>query len=858
MKTQFALKPTVGLGLNDDSLGKLDVSNSTFYIYKNNETYRIFDSGESAERIKFTNSPRLGISALVSPPTVTVEVSNVYASSFCAIFTTTGAETYSLLLDSLIAVPVTGLHGNVVTCVVWKNVGESNFEFICGCQNGKVFSVVFENKREKSCRLIAEFSGTRIVAIAINQGFVYVSTPTCLYSVSSQSTLLSESPTSLLTNSFSTDHPDGNIFWLNSVGIVAIHDSTWASLIVPHSLVQQISPSSIISKPIKEVENRILKPIYFKTSNFHFIIVYEGGKICLVSKIAPGPAISTINNSKIIGLVQDSGTRTMYAYSQKRVFEIVLTNEASDAWIHYMKKHNFAKALGAANSSAERGFILCAEADFVYTTTKQLNVCAELYGKALVEDQSAVDLIDVIVKLGPDKPSLLAFLIHKLDLAGIGCTATATTLTVQVNVLFIYCCELFIELILQQDGNGHRETFLKFVKDKYSQLDIECIRTVYDLLESVGLFDELVSIAELVGDMATAIRMDLQRGNFSAILDRLHAQQNYEQEKSIIDDTSPILFRFCPSSFVALLKKRNYHPDEFLSVLAGASCLTAEHRVAAIAFLKYSLIERQLSVTSQTCNTLVQLVALTKDDPETSLITLIEAIYQQVYFDYEFTMRRIIEEKFIRAEIVLLSLFDAFLDSVSKALEMGYVDLAKTCAWKSHNRNTRRKCWLLILQHQHAANGDEKVLLDLYHECKSVVDLDDLLLLCPEGVPPEEVCDLVLTLQKGQEELTAEINGYEEALKLIRNDLNSDPNTCIILLQSQKCHLCFELVYTENFVAFNCSHCFHTQCLAGAMIGNTTSCCCLCSESSLLLKQMFEPFVDPAIDNSDEWAIQTP
>lgn len=848
MKTQFGLKPFKTF---DSPVAHVAVSSRTFYTaHANGEVVRMFSNSES-EKIKFTLAAG-AMSSFMAPSAVKVEVSRIYASPFHVLFSTTGMDTFYLALDSTTAIPITKMHGNVVTCLSWideHRIGESNFELIAGCQNGKVFKIVFEAKKEKSAYIVADFSNSRIVDIvSISQNSFYVSTSTCLFQVTSGSSpmLVCECPVPSLNNKLRMQE---NIYWINPVGIVQIIDAQIAN-VTTHSV---ITPGANVL------------PLDFVTTPFSHIVLYEGGKVCVVSKIAPGPFIATVSHSQALGFLSDNADS--YLYSAQRMYQVMLTNESSDAWIYHVKNRNFAKALESTVVKSQRAYVLRAEADFLITNSKDsLEICAELYGKALAEDQVSTDSIldEIIVKLSPNKQSLLSFLMRKLDLTGANSYSTDSDLVVQVNVLFMYCCQLFIALMLETDSPLVKNAFLTFVEDKHTSLDIECIRTLTELLESVGLFDELVKVAELTGDLTTAIRIDLQRGNFLGIMDRLDRS---ESMVSLIPDLSSVLFRFCPTRFIAFLIKVDADPEPLItSVLAFSGALTPKHKEEASKFIYHCLASRA-SCSVNLLNALICLIA--EPATEEELISLLESVASKPYFDSEFAMRRIRFMKLVKTEIVLLSLCGCFLDATRMALTHSYMDLAKSCAWRSRNSNTRSKCWLLVIKH---LGSSVETIMDLFHESECVTVVDVLPILANVGadsiaVVKDEVTELVESLTKNRLELSKDIKDYQEALQLIRKDLNETPNTCLVLSHSQQCHICFELVYTEKFVAFNCSHCFHSECLKDAMaskligVANVEqvieSACCLCSDS-LLMDQMFQPFIDPSLDADaiQAWAIR--
>jgi hypothetical protein len=314
-----------------------------------------------------------------------------------------------------------------------------------------------------------------------------------------------------------------------------------------------------------------------------------------------------------------------------------------------------------------------------------------------------------------------------------------------------------------------------------------------------------------------------------------------------------------------MVLKRHECTDHVLSALAMAGALSREHMEQAVLLLKHWLVSGHQSISSSVFQLLFSLLGALGD--ESSVSAIIESHYTHVAFDFLFALRTTKQYKMTNAETVLLSVMGVHVEATLKALACGDVELAKSCAWRSPNENARRTCWRAIL-----AQTNPNEILSLLQDSE-VLEVTDVLPLltsadCAE-IKPEIDAEIMVTETK-QDELRKQMKHYQEALALIRKDLNSKPNECILLSHSQKCDVCFHLVFSERFVAFNCGHCFHEGCLREALTKRTMSLkseeekmqimssnCCLCGHKSLLMEQLFEPFVDPAVDAAriEAWTI---
>jgi hypothetical protein len=155
-----------------------------------------------------------------------------------------------------------------------------------------------------------------------------------------------------------------------------------------------------------------------------------------------------------------------------------------------------------------------------------------------------------------------------------------------------------------------------------------------------------------------------------------------------------------------------------------------------------------------------------------------------------------------------------------------------------------------------------------------VLDITDLLPLIPIdageaiGSIKDEIDKEIRATSSQFEKSKTDIDNYQQALELIRKDMAYKPNECVLLSHSQKCDICFRLLFSERFLAFNCGHCFHEECLKEVLTGRLVGIredqmaaisanCCMCGHNSLLLDQLFEPFIDPSVDAAaiDAWTI---
>ena len=309
MKTQFTLKPFKLVDPAGPSIVTAGGSNGSFLVsLAGGEVQRIFPS-QNCETEKIRVGSR-------------ESVVGVYVSVFHAVLATSGADTFYLPLTSTTAIALPRLKASVVTCLAWgEESDESTAKFFVGCQNGKVFSVIIEAKKEKFVSLLCEFP-ERLVDILVVGSACYLSTSNSLFKVGlggGSPVLICESPVASLSNKLVAED-SSQIHWLTAVGIVTVA-ADLSHTVLAHSTI--LSVRAPVCKPEGEVH--VFTPKSLVVTEFHFVVLYEEGKLAVVSKIAGGAAVSVLATAQFgskLSLLCE-GRNSVYVYSDKRVFQMV-------------------------------------------------------------------------------------------------------------------------------------------------------------------------------------------------------------------------------------------------------------------------------------------------------------------------------------------------------------------------------------------------------------------------------------------------------------------------------------------------------------------------------------------------------
>jgi len=860
--TNFTIKPVRAINETSVPIVAVTAAASCFHVaYSNGELARVFpeqDSNKQVDKIKFSNPPTTTslMSSFGASSLVKVDIACLFtsASAYHTLVGSSAGEVYHLTLDSSQAVCVSKLSGNVVTAVWWiDEVVQGAAELIVGTQSGKLFQVTLEHKKETILKQIGEISSDRIVDIIFfaQTSQLLVSTASAVYLFAGLSAgkpaLIFESPEPCINcKLIISGSKNLNVSWLSGVAVVTFNlPSASVQAVVPHSVTLGVQSASLVSKKNSGFS---VKPRGLAVTDLHYIVQFEA-RIVLVSRISLLP-VASATTSAYSPLFSSSSSKLVFAFSEWKVFQISIGNEALDAWKHWLKRRKYPAALAATSVKAERAFILKHEADFLLDSSDLASTrAADLYAQAMKEDYFFIETYfnEIVARLEKvDKGALLQFLAARMDLSFASSEDSEQREVVQMSVLFIYCVNLFVDRLMEQDI---RSEFYSFVELRHASLDRQCIETMFELLESVGLFQELVHVAHLVGDQETAVRIDLELGNYEAIIKRFSSNRGILDEELVLK-LSPLLFRFCPEEFCAFLleNSKSLSIAKFVPALASCGALTRLHKDQAVLVLSHAL-----EPNKELTNLLIQVSCEIGSDE--SVAHLIESVHSTAFFDPEFALRCIKHFGFQKAEAVFLSVTGLDLEATKLALKIDQDDIAFSCAYRSAKVETRRVCWLEILRNFAArTDASAEKLIKVFRDSE-VLEITDLLpLIGNVDLVQKEIREQVEAIQAKGQATRAEISNYQDALKLIRSDMVTKSNECVILGHSQKCDICFKLVFSEKFIAFNCGHCFHQECAKEALAKRINAIpeksCCLCGSESLLLDQLFEPFVDPALDSA--------
>ena len=784
-----------------------------------------------------------------------VEIARIFMqpSAAHALIVAKSAESFLITLEDGKVAPLPKLSRLVAESVDWADAGA-----LIGTQSGQLCYFSFD---QKQFRIVAELSGgQKFLALASTAIFgkttsrsFFAASQKYLFSFSSPSVedlsvaraaefLFSEAPVEHRTSQLVVSD-SGELFWLNGAATVLIAEGS-VKRTLPHSRFFGEVPKS------------------FALTDFHLIYLLENRAV-LVSRIS-FEAVSSLslphaNFGQLRSSIISDGNEH-YLFSDRKFFQIQIANETAQNWKLFLAQRNFQAALTAAATAAQRATVLKAHGA-ERLAAGDFRQAADLLAK--IPDEF-LDFEQVCLQFMGERniPALLLYLQTRLRSA-----STA----VQASAIFVWCVELLARMIDSADGeeiSRSRDALRAFVSERMGALDRTVIRVCYEVLESYGLTSEISWLAESAGDFEVAVSLALEfDGDYEGVLSRLRENSKIAAERKlkIAAQYSPLFFKFCPSQFVDFLlaHAKNLDPAPFLP-----SALSAGPQ--GLRFIDGCMHHK----TSDLFRVAITLKTASSDESE--IVSFIEAHARDTLFDRKFAERACKDHP--RALVALQAISGRADLAVKTALSVNDVSLAIKSVVRADDICMRRRLWLEICKS--VSKDGVSPVLEIFHQAKGDIELSEVLKLLPEGTPIEavkkEISRMVDDWKEKSEKLATEIEGHQKALELIKDDLRTAPERCVLLGQDQQCELCRLPLYTKRFFAFICGHCYHIDCMTSFHFARVapqvreamqklddrrleeriSSDCCLCGDS-FLLESVFTPLVDEERDREelDAWAV---
>ncbi|KAG7401490.1 Vacuolar protein sorting-associated protein 18 like protein [Phytophthora boehmeriae] len=575
-------------------------------------------------------------------------------------------------------------------------------------------------------------------------------------------------------------------------------------------------------------------PISMAVTQYHVILLFAR-QVQVVSKLSGVVVMEESFESRVgnvHGISVDETFNTVWIHSNRRILEVVITDEDRNVWKLFLSKavlgngddRDFEQALGVCRNGWERQRVLTAQADKLFDKG-EFDRAAVIYAKTTRSfEEVALKFLEK-----ETRDSLLLFLLQKLKSLG-------SEEKTQQTVLCSWIVELFLDKfnVLKgsaQDVDAHANLlfeFKQFLQDQKSHLDPA---TTFNLISSHGRPDELVFYATLIEDYEKVITYHVDRGEYGAAIELLRSVETSKVEELWYKYSPELIIHKPKEVYEAWLEAATLNPTRLIPSIvrhvhqksggvAGdpASNTTKSRSVLdmAIRFLKFAIKQGNRDPTIH--NYLLFLLA--KHPDERLLISFLRKKHNGKHlFDIAFALRLCTQNEKNRACIYIYSAMGLYQDAVEKALQVD-VKIAKEMASMPEDDETRKKLWTLIAKHTIDAGGEIKDAMNILKE-SGLLKIEDILPFFPDFVLindfKKEICESLEVYNDRIEQLKEEMQDYTQSAELIRADMQKLRKRCAVVSGNQRCELTGQNILGKEFYLFPCSHAFHAGALRQEM-----------------------------------------
>ncbi|KAF5280506.1 hypothetical protein FQA39_LY18028 [Lamprigera yunnana] len=571
-------------------------------------------------------------------------------------------------------------------------------------------------------------------------------------------------------------------------------------------------------------------PIACVLTEFHILLAYSDTikGISLLNKELVYEDNYNEAFGRLINIVSDLITGTIWAVAENAVFRFKVTKEERNVWHIYCENKEFELAKKySSNNPVHYNHVLIKEADMFFEEGKFLESAK---GYALAQsgfEEVCLKLIQV-----NKRDALKTFLCQKLE------TFTPQDKT-QITLIVIWVVELYLNELEEMRIEDKEQTTKYFEVQKDFQAflalpnvceRIKCIKsTIYDLMASHGDKMNSIQLTIVHKDFEKLIRQHIYKNSFHEALDVLKSQNN----KDLFYQFAPILMQEIPKFIVKALIEQgaNLIPIKLLPALA--TCDGELHSKEIITYLEFC-IDKLLNTEHAIHNLLVSLYA--KYDSGKLMVYLDKQGQDitMVNYNVHFALRLCQEKKLTNACVQLSALLGLWESALDLALTIS-VDLAKQYANmpQQNDLELRKKLWLKIAQHVVSEKNDIQQAMEFLEECE-LLRIEDILPFFSDFVTidhfREAICKSLKVFSEffcsshlkifcfkeynnHIQDLQDEMEEATQSADLVRKEIQSFRNRFSFINCSDVCEICKLTLIVRPFYLFPCNHKFHNDCL---------------------------------------------
>jgi hypothetical protein len=522
------------------------------------------------------------------------------------VISTTQGENYYLHTQSRTPKPLARLKGVQIESIAWNpsQPTASTREILIGASDGNIYetyiepSTEFYRREEKYLKTLYNVQDGPVVGLSVEISSdvrsVLVATPTRLLlfvgkggrqdSASIYPRLLeretpvvhhlkdaTSGPSTLVTitepaDASLSESAQENVFaWLNSQGVLhgdfaalvqTAETSPFApAKLLPKSIIPPSQTSGGRNKPSLEPVSSI------SLTQFHILHLVEGRVVAinrLDGSLVYDQLVLEPGNAPL-GLYADHKKNTYWLFTQREIFEVVVTDEARDVWKIMLRNEQFDAASRYAKTAVQKDAVATASGDHL-VSRHRFSEAAAVYGRSTKPfEEVALTFIDQ-----GEQDALRKYLLTKLSVLKRSSTMQRIMVASWLVELFMAKLNLLDDTIsakaeiseaapianVQEDLPSMRREFQEFVTKYKSDLDR---KTTYELISSHGREEELLYFANVIDDYNYVLSYWVQRERWQEAMSVLKKQTDPE----IFYQYSSVLMTHVAVELVEVMMRQN-------------------------------------------------------------------------------------------------------------------------------------------------------------------------------------------------------------------------------------------------------------------------------------------------------------
>lgn len=298
-------------------------------------------------------------------------------------------------------------------------------------------------------------------------------------------------------------------------------------------------------------------PISFILSEFHALLLFFDhiSAISLLNYQVVYEEYFTIEEyGKLLDIIHDKKTNSVYAYTNKFIFRYKITNEHRNVWRLYTEKNEFELAKKyCLDNPAHMDLILCKQAELLFAQKQYIN-SAEIYSTT----QTSFEEVCLKFLTTNQNNALMIYLRNRLNNLKLNDKT-------QITMLIIWMVELYLIEMSRRLQQNKQDGLLELQKEfnQFMELPrvVDCMKKnrsiIYDLMASHGDNYNLTTLTTLNKDFEAVVNQYIQQENYVEALQTLKKQSR----KDIFYKYCPILMEYIPHETVNTLINQGKYLD---------------------------------------------------------------------------------------------------------------------------------------------------------------------------------------------------------------------------------------------------------------------------------------------------------